>query len=927
MKFAYKFSNLLGTVYRNGNVLFSPDGNSVISPVGNRITIFDLKNNKSSTLPVESRFNYTTLDMSHDGYTLVAVNEEGEAHVISMVSRMIIHKLRFKKKVRALKFSPDGKHFAICKESNVFVYNIPGLQIGQFNPFCMERVFHAAIDDTTCIDWSFDSKLIAVGSKDTTTKLYSLEKLADFRVYSLGTHSDTIVGCFFEKNNYDISTISRNGYLCVWECALDPEEFTPWQPSEKRNKPADSDSDDDVDLQRALEKPAKQRDADEIVIKNDEDKRDKKNSNKKLLYKRLARHYLANELRKEHRNIILTAAAYHVDIKILVVSFSNGAFFLYEMPEVNMIHSLSISDQDITSIALNNTGDWIALACSKVGQLLVWEWQSETYAMKQQGHSNNMNCVAYSPDGQFIVTGGDDGKVKLWNTATGFCTVTFQEHASSVSGILFSHNRKFMVSSSVDGTVRAYDLTRYRNFRTLTSPRPVQFSCVAIDSSDEFLAAGGQDVFEIYLWSMKLGTLLEILAGHEGPVMSLAFSPSPASTAMASVSWDKTLRLWNAIENGSAHETVQLTADALCVAYKPDGQEVAVATLNGQISFFDTRTSDQTGNIEGKKDLGSGRSETDLITAKKSLEGKAFTSLCYTADGTCILAGGHSKNVCIYNVKESVLVKKFEITQNRSLDAVDDFINRRKMTEFGNIALVEEREENEGGNVTLRLPGVRKGDMASRSMKPEVRVFSLQFSPTGQAWTAATTEGLLIYSLDIGLVFDPFQLALGITPDTTKEALRNKNYTEALLMALKLNEKILIQQVVESISHESVALTVAGLPDVYVERILKFIAAELERTRHVHFYLIWVETILTIHGPRINSTSSMPILLTIQKNMQQKYEELTKICDFNNYTMKYIQRIGELKSTKTNEIVVTVDDDDGGDNDDDDNENEKMDTS
>lgn len=43
------------------------------------------------------------------------------------------------------------------------------------------------------------------------------------------------------------------------------------------------------------------------------------------------------------------------------------------------------------------------------------------------------------------------------------------------------------------------------------------------------------------------------------------------------------------------------------------------------------------------------------------------------------------------------------------------------------MALVEKREEN----VKLRLPGVRSGDMASRNIKPEVRVYSLQFSPTG----------------------------------------------------------------------------------------------------------------------------------------------------------------------------------------------------
>lgn len=102
----------------------------------------------------------------------------------------------------------------------------------------------------------------------------------------------------------------------------------------------------------------------------------------------------------------------------------------------------------------------------------------------------------------------------------------------------------------------------------------------------------------------------------------MAFNPSPASTELASVSWDKTLKLWNAIENGSTHETIQLTADGLFVTYKPNGKEVAVATLDGQISFFDCRTATQVQSIEGRNDLGSGRLETDMITAKKTLKGK-----------------------------------------------------------------------------------------------------------------------------------------------------------------------------------------------------------------------------------------------------------------------------------------------------------------
>lgn len=42
MKANYQFQNLCGTVYRQGNVVFTADGNSVLSPVGNRVSVFDL---------------------------------------------------------------------------------------------------------------------------------------------------------------------------------------------------------------------------------------------------------------------------------------------------------------------------------------------------------------------------------------------------------------------------------------------------------------------------------------------------------------------------------------------------------------------------------------------------------------------------------------------------------------------------------------------------------------------------------------------------------------------------------------------------------------------------------------------------------------------------------------------------------------------
>lgn len=117
------------------------------------------------------------------------------------------------------------------------------------------------------------------------------------------------------------------------------------------------------------------------------------------------------------------------------------------------------------------------------------------------------------------------------------------------------------------------------------------------------------------------------------------------------------------------------------------------------------------------------------------------------------------------------------------------------------MALIEQRDPLEGGNVALRLPGVQKGDMASRNFKPEVNVFSVKFSPTGLSYAAATTEGLLVYSLDRGVVFDPLNLSIEVTPKAARDCIVNQDYSQALLMALKLNETKLMEEIIERIPY------------------------------------------------------------------------------------------------------------------------------
>ncbi|XP_041783410.1 periodic tryptophan protein 2 homolog [Anopheles merus] len=948
MKFAYKFNNLLGAVFRRGNLLFTPDGYSVISPVGNRVTIFDLKNNKSNTLGIESQYNYTAIDLAPNGCLLVVVNEIGEAQMISMISQTTIHRYKFRGEVKYLRFSPDGRYFAACVDTAVLVFVTPGESSGSYGSFVVHRAFEVGFDETVYLDWSPNSRILAIGSRDNTVRLQNVTRLETFRPFVLGGHRDAIVGCFFEEKTLDLNTISKDGLLMLWECGMELEDLDKTREQiaggvedtieKKKRTTGNSDDEQEPDTFTAdkdlegentggrkelkLERLKQAASSTEGEERDEQGKLVGQTKRHPFYYKRLARHYLADMARVENRNAYVTAASYHRQLRIMVVAFSSGSFYLYELPDVNLIHSLSISEASIGSVAFNDTGDWLALGVSSLGQLLVWEWQSEQYIMKQQEHSQGMNCLSYAPDGHLLVTGGQDGKVKLWNVTSGFCVVTFSEHTSAVMAVEFSRNKKFLVSASLDGTVRAYDVTRYRNFRTFTSPEPVQFASVAVDCSGELVAAGGQDSFEIYLWSMKLGRLLEVLSGHEAPVVSLAFSPVASSSAMVSGSWDQTLRIWDCLESSGTHETVPVGSDVVCVAFKPDGEEVAIATLNGNITVFHVKTAAQLASIEGRNDMEGSVSQSDLTTAKKNLMGRAFTSICYSADGECLLAGGKSKFVCIYNVKEAILLKKFQITQNRSLDGMDEYINRRKLTEFGNMALIEEREELEGGNVALKLPGVQKGDMAARNVLPEVKVDCVRFSPSGQSWAAVTTEGLLVYALNKGIVFDPFQLSTEVTPRATRNLLhKEQNYGGALLMALKLNETSLLQEVLESVPYRDIQLVIGSLPDEFALRTLQFVAKNVGTSQHIEFYLRWSNLLLTRMG-QVDSLLDSQTLVTLHQNLNRKYEQLNKICDFNKYTLQVLKSLS-ISATKSNasEKVLKHHHGENGTKDDSDDEN------
>ncbi|KAG5518678.1 hypothetical protein PMAC_002647 [Pneumocystis sp. 'macacae'] len=758
MKFDFKLSNLLGSVYRNGNLVFTLD-NRLFSPVGNRVTQFDLERNISVTFPFENAKNIRCIAISPTSTLLLSIDEDGRAVLVNVIRRTVLYHFNFGESVQDAQFSPCGKYFAVALGKHVEVWKSPQLtdQL-QFSPFTKHKVYTGHHDTIKTVIWSLDSQFFLTSSKDITARLYSLNPIKNFTSMTFAGHREALVGAFFFSTGKTIYTASKDGALFHWE---------------------------DLGLSEET-----------LFIKN-------KDLNKDFVYKWCIKK--------------------------------------------------NISQNAIDFISINKTGEWIAFGAGKLGQLLVWEWQSESYILKQQGHFDMITGVTYTPDSQNVVTCSDDGKIKLWDIHSGFCLVTFSEHTSAVTDIDFSKYGNVLFSSSLDGSVRAWDLTRYRNFRTFVSFVPVEFSCLAVEPSGEIVCAGSISSFDIHIWSVQTGQLIDRLSGHEGPVSSLSFSNT--GDLLVSGSWDKTVKTWEVFSRNQSVESFQLQSDVLDVIFHPDGKYICVSTLDGQLTFWDTSTGDQVNFIDGKKDISGGRNIGEPFTAEKSAKSKSFNTICYSPDGYVVLAGGNSKYICVYDVESSVLIRKIQISKNLSLDGIQEFLSTKNITEAGPLEFIDQSDVSDiESKLDYSLPGAKRGDLSIRKLRPEIRTRALKFSPNGRSFAVASTEGLLIYSLDDLYIFDPYQLDIEITPQTIRTILlKNKNYLKAFIMAFRLNEQYIIHEVYESIPFNNIKLISRELPVIYLERLLKFIALITESSPHIEFNLLWIEALFTYHGKYIKS--------------------------------------------------------------------------
>ncbi|GMR41676.1 hypothetical protein PMAYCL1PPCAC_11871 [Pristionchus mayeri] len=856
MDINFRFSNLFGSVYKNGNVLFSHDGNSVISPVGNKITVIDLKNNVSRTLNIEALYNITTMAINNSGSHLLVANEKGEILYVNMITEAIVFRFRANRSVKSIQFSPDCKSVAMTRGEDLQIHQIASSS-NIFSPLNLKTTYKVSTEQLTCLSWSSDSRLICVGSGDKQVKVVGSARIANGYMVPLGGHKSDIVTAQFFDGSYDLVSVDRRGLANTWTCSLKEDDIV-------------------------------------LSVGDNEEENGKV---PKLTFKKNTKSNLSDH-NGEGRHIDVSSCRFHAPSNLLVTAFANGVFVLHELPSFSLIHSLRVSNLTISSIGISPSGDWLALGCGQgsQGQLIVWEWQSESYILKQQSHQLTIKSARFSPDASLLATAGEDGKVKVWNCRSCFCIVTFDEHTSAATGIAWTQSGKAVLSSSLDGTVRARDMKRYRNFRTLVCPDPTPLGALEVDSSGDVVCAAAVEVFQIFIWSMENGQLIDVLSGHSSTIAHISLR----GNTLASVSWDKTLKLWNLVDSSS--ETMDLTGEGVALAYAPTKDLIAVLSLDSVIALVEGASTSQMGSIDCKYDLDSARSEHDKITKDSSEKSKTFTTLSFSPDSSLLLVGGQSNNVCLYSVEDKLLLKKFALTINRSFDGVILDINRRNFSEFGNMRLIDtsDSEEENDGKKAIKLAGTRNGDKGERKGRPLMEVNYVAFCPTGRRFCVCATTGVEMYSLDAHSTFDPFQLDMGTNNGEVKSMLSRKEFARALKGSIQLGDSDLIRRCVHETPVQNIGLLCSSLSLQYAERLLKWMTDPegFQASAQIELYMKWLHSLLVVHAAALKENEKTALLTDIQQTIQYYSRLLSNLAESNINSLQYLIAARKLKRPK-----------------------------
>ena len=329
---------------------------------------------------------------------------------------------------------------------------------------------------------------------------------------------------------------------------------------------------------------------------------------------------------------VVSEVAYSSDGGRLAVVAGSIGIWIYDAHTLTPVKLLTGHTDGVNSVSFSPDGNTIATGSDNTIRL--WDANTGRNIKTLTGHTRSVNSVSFSSDGNTIASGSWDDTVRLWDVNTGRNIRTLIGHTDGVNSVSFSSDGNTIATGSEDNMIRLWDVNTGRNIKTFKGytdtassygVNSVSFSpdgntiASVNDTSDHSL--GGMEVMggeehPVFLWDVNTGRNIKTLIGHTYSIKSVSFSPD--GNTIASGSLDGTVRLWN-IDTG----LLKTFRGDTSISFSPDGKIIATGSEDGTVRL---------------RDVDTGRSIKTLTGT-----GRVY-SVSFSPDGNTIASGNNTVN-------------------------------------------------------------------------------------------------------------------------------------------------------------------------------------------------------------------------------------------------------------------------------------------
>lgn len=285
-----------------------------------------------------------------------------------------------------------------------------------------------------------------------------------------------------------------------------------------------------------------------------------------------------------------------------------GGIKILDLSNGQSIRSFAGDNRDdpmVNSIAVSRDGRHVV--AGKLNGFELWDIASGRRLRAFKGHRGFVSAIAISPNGRNCLSGGDDGRLILWDLQTGQIVHDFLGSGGGLTAeikvaTITPDGRFGLTGGGIDAPLQLWNLQTGRlavkfeeNKIGSVALGPFVFSVALAPDGRTAITGGSDDI--LYLWDLKSGKQLRKITGNTSAIGALALSPDgrfvvagnsdKTLTKETLATRDVEIRLFSVANGKQPHVFTGDFKNISALAFSPDGRFVLSGGMGDKVRLWD----------------------------------------------------------------------------------------------------------------------------------------------------------------------------------------------------------------------------------------------------------------------------------------------------------------------------------------------------